>query len=128
MLRPYLRIRPALWVQTRLYVNCQLIQGIPPSKSAAEADGNIGDISFPIAASGQGTGRGRNVPAARALAVVARARVPDGFVRHVGGFCFVFLASEVCRGRKKKEIGRAGLCAVLLLLLWGGSRWGELSA
>jgi hypothetical protein len=88
MLRPYLRIRPALWVQTRLYreyrqhdpmsVDVPLARHIPPT-------------AFPISRRSI-----RNVPATGALSVGPRAGEPDGFVRHG---CEVSKKMGTVRGR-----------------------------
>lgn len=98
MLRPYLRIRPAEWVQTRLERSHRqhllLLFSICPSS-------NFHFPFFPPSCGSHqsipGTARWWwSIPRAGALAVGAGARVPDGFVRHFDDVGF--LAWEAERG------------------------------
>ena len=67
MFRPYLRMRPALCVQTRLeetHISAPPVHTLFPRLLHQDS----------------------HSPLAGTLAVGARARVPDRFVRHIGGF------------------------------------------
>src|SRR5437868_2172991 len=73
MLRPYLRIRPAVWVHTRLWVRKSRVSDFVVLARRPTC-------FLPLT--------GVSLPRAGALAVAARARVPDGFVRHLERFCW----------------------------------------
>ncbi len=103
MLRPYLRIRPAEWVQTRLErVHRQhllLLFSIFPMFPAPVPHSPL--LRFPsIHPSIPGTTRWWwwCIPRAGALAVGAGARVPDGFVRHFDDVLISCLGSRKWSG------------------------------
>src|SRR2546423_420959 len=82
-LRPYLRIRPAGWVQTRLLRSfCQL-------QLLCQPLGHIRGKGLAGAWRCGGTWKEeieKGIPASRAFAKLAWATIPDTFVRHDGGF------------------------------------------
>jgi hypothetical protein len=94
-----------LWVQTRLYYNYQLLLRFLPRLLSPTLAKGIGIV---------------NVPGASSLAVGSWARVPDGFVRHVGStwYCICSWKLGCLFAMKWRRVTDRAECEVVEVSRW----------